>query len=280
MAAMKISVLIVSYNVRELLLRCLGSFDASTEVIVVDNASEDGSADAVREAFPWVNLLQNESNLGFSAAVNRAAAEAKGEAFFLLNPDTEVRGESLPRMSELLREDAEVGAVGFRQVDGDNTFQLAIGPPAWLWADLMRGVVQRRLDAGDQRLANFLDGLFARPMTVPWAAASSLLVRREAFEDIQGFDDGFFMYFEDIDFCLRLRHAGWKVFFDPRVTLVHHRGASAEHDMSASQRHYRASQLRFWEKHRGPWARRLVHLYLALRGQAPEPLDTDDGSSL
>lgn len=259
----------VSFNVRDLLGRCLASLDLADEIIVVDNASTDGSVELVRQRFPGVTLLVNEANLGFSAAVNQAAAAATGDSLLLLNPDAAINGDTLERMRASLDRHRDADALGFRQVDSHGRFQLAVGPPASLILDLLRRAVQRRLDAGDARLAWLLDRLLGRAMPVPWVAGSSLLVRREAFDRVDGFDARFFLYFEDIDFCLRLRASGGRVVYYPAVTVVHERGASASGHSAEAERAYRRSQLYFWEKHRGAWARRAVAAYQRLRGVSP-----------
>lgn len=264
--AERLSVLVVSFNVRDLLCRCLASLDAADEVIVVDNASTDGSVDLVRERFGGVTLLVNEANLGFSAAVNRAAAEAKGDALLLLNPDAVVEPDTIDRMRGALDRHRNADVLGFRQVDSRRRFQLAVGPPAFLTLDLVRRAVQRRLDAGDDWIAALLDRLLFRAMSVPWVAGSSLLVRREAFDRIGGFDDRFFLFFEDIDFCLRIGAAGGRIVYDPNVTVVHDRGSSASRHRGVAEAAYRDSQLYFWDKHRGAWARRIVAAYQRLQG--------------
>ena len=262
----KFSVLVVSYNVCSLLERCLRSVDPGTEVVVFDNASTDGSADLVRDQFPQCTLIASAENVGFSAGVNAAAAKAKGDLYLLLNPDAELRPHAQERMIRCAMDNPDYGAWGFRQVDGEGYFQLAVGPPPWLWADLVRRAVQRRLDSGDLRLGRWLDRILGRAVPVPWVAGSSMLLRREAFESVGGFDEEFFLFFEDIDFCLRLRREGWRVGYEPSVTVIHHRGRSAATEPGPSHLAYRRSQLRFWEKHRGPWIHRLVSTYLSLRG--------------
>jgi GT2 family glycosyltransferase len=266
----KLSILVVSYNVRELLGRCLASV-AEHEVVVVDNASQDGTADMVRGSFPQVKLVAWGENKGFSAAVNEAARNATGDVFLLLNPDAELPSGATRRMLSALANRPDAVAMGFRQVDGQGHFQLAMGLKPTLLVELGRKLVQNRLDRGDVALGNLLDRV-SNAGPVAWVAGSALLVRRCAFEEIGGFDERFFLYFEDIDFCLRLTQTGGRVYYDPFITVVHHRGQSAKKAQSAASRAYRDSQLYFWEKHRGPWVRRLVQTYLMARKLAPRQL--------
>lgn len=264
-ASTSLSILVVSYNVREALGRCLLSIHPDTDVVVVDNASKDGSAELVARDFPWVKLVAQSANGGFSHAVNAAARRATGDVFLLLNPDARLLPGTQNRIAQSLEARPEVDIVGFRQVDVSGRFQLAVGPPPWLWAEMLRKLVQSRLDAGAAGTGWWLDRLLGQPRAVPWVAGSSLLVRRPAFDRVGGFDEGYFLYFEDIDFCLRVRRHGGGIVYDPTVTVAHERGASAATDRALAEKAYRASQLRFWEQHRGPWIRRAVELYQRLR---------------
>lgn len=267
---MKLSILVVSHNVRELLRRCLAS-TAEHEVVVVDNASHDGTADMVRESFPQVKLVDWGVNKGFATAVNEAARNASGDVFLLLNPDAELPSGAPRRMLSALGSHTDAVAMGFRQVDAQGHFQLAMGLTPTLLVELGRKLIQNRLDRGDVVLGNLLDRM-SNAGPVAWVAGSALLVRRSAFESIGGLDERFFLYFEDIDFCLRLTRTGGHVYYDPFITVVHHRGQSARTDQMAAARAYRESQLYFWEKHRGPWVRRLVQAYLMARKLTPRQL--------
>jgi N-acetylglucosaminyl-diphospho-decaprenol L-rhamnosyltransferase len=263
---MRLSVLIVSYNVGSLLRRCLASLADADQVLVVDNASSDGTVDLVRREFPDVRLIPLADNRGFSAGVNLAAREAKGDLLLLLNPDTELPPGAIGAMKAQAAAHPTAAAFGFRQVDEHGAFQLAVGPPPWLSLELVRMVVQRRLDGGDERLGRLLDRLLSRTLRVPWVAGSALLVRRTAFDEVQGFDERFFLFFEDIDFCLRLRQRCGSILFVPAVTVLHRRGASAAKEPGRAARAYRDSQLWFWRKHRGVRVAAIIHLIQRLRG--------------
>jgi GT2 family glycosyltransferase len=256
------SILIVSYNTRELSLRCIGSLPPAAEVIVFDNASSDDSAAAIRSSFPAVRIIESPANLGFSVGVNRSAALATHDKLLILNPDTELPLGTLARMEAALdRSEPQVWAMGFRQVDAGGFLQLAVGPRPTLFAELLRRWVQRRLDRRNRLVARLIDRWLSRRRPVPWVGGSAMLVRRAAFDRVNGFDERFFLYFEDIDFCLRMNSAGGCVVYEPGVTLIHHRGASARQAGGAARHAYRESQLYFWEKHRSKLALRLVALY-------------------
>lgn len=243
--------LVVSYNVAPLLRRCLAGLGEADEVVVVDNASTDDSVEIVRREFPSVALISSPENGGFSTAVNQAARVATGDFLLLLNPDTEVAPGVLSAMRDALVRRPRAAAIGFRQVDERGVPQLSFGPPPSLVLELARMVVQRRLDGGDRRLAGLIDRLFSRPVRVPWVTGSSLLVRRAAFEAVGGFDEEFFLYFEDADFCLRLDREVGPVYYDPRITILHHRGRSAVQERGRAAAAHRESRARYWRRHRG-----------------------------
>ncbi len=274
---MSIAVVIVSYNVCAALRSCLQSLQRAgpwAEVVVVDNASSDGSA-AMVAAWPAaatdlpLRLLQLQENCGFGLAVNRAVAAVTAPFVLLLNPDTELPAGAAGRMAQLWAATPTAGAMGFRQVDGQGFWQLAVGPPPTFGSEWLRRALQRRLDARHRRIAWGLDRWLRRPRPVGWVAASALLVPRQLFLQLDGFDARFFLYFEDIDFCLRLRQLGRQVIYEPRLTLVHHRGASAAHSPQLAGRAYRRSQLYFWDKHHGRLQGRLLRAYLALQHGLP-----------
>lgn len=266
-----LSVVVVSYNVRSRLQRCLRSIGCGAhEILVVDNASVDGSAEMVQANFPRVRLLRSARNLGFGQAINRAVLEARASTLCFLNPDTQLISTANLEHMRASVDELQAALVGFRLVDSEGSWQLSVGPEASLAADWLRGMLQRRLDAGDARLAHRLDrALGTRPRVVPWVSGAAMVVRRSAFERVGGFDPRFFLYFEDIDLCLRLRRYVGPVYYDPRITVRHEGGASAATSPGPAAKAYRESQLLFWAKHQGRWASRSVGWYL--RGRRLHP---------
>ena len=260
-----LSIIIVNYNVEDHLKRCLRSIDSGADVWVVDNASTDGSVEQVKINFPWVKIIESQENLGFSKAINRAVREAKGDCLLLLNPDTEFKPESYTfikkRCSQL-----HAKAFGFRQVDAQGNFQLSFGFRPNLSNELMRRSIQRRLDRKGRWLAAIIDRIFSKPTSVSWVAGSSLLVGRDAFEKIDGFDENFFLFFEDIDFCLRLEQSGINVIYEPSITLLHHRGESSKVNLSLSKQAYRQSQRYFWTQYHGALGKNMIEFYQRMRG--------------
>ena len=270
-----IAVVIVSYEVRAELGRCLRALEEAGfaapggEVVVVDNASTDGTAMRVREEHPWVQLVARPDNRGFSAGVNEGVRHTTARHVLLLNPDTEVPLGCLPLLRAAAERCEGAGVIGFRHVDGDGQFQLSVGLWPSLPSELLRRVVQRRLDAGDSRVRALCQHFLRQPRAIAWVSGSAMLVRRDTFEAVQGFDERYFLYFEDMDFCLRVWATGARVVFDPSLTLLHHRGRSAAKSPERAARAYRESQLRFWRTHKGAIQARLVEAYLRWSGKHP-----------
>ena len=276
---MKLSILIVSYNVGHLLRRCLTELAGSEsgvaarppfEVVVVDNASTDPEVLEVRESFPSVTWVQFSRNLGFSAAVNAGAAAATGEYYLLLNPDTELSCDKVSAMVDAFVGVPGASAMGYRQVDEFGEVQLSVGLEPGYFSELGRKFLQRRFDRGGRWARAVVERWLQVTRPVSWVAGSALMVRRNDFEQIGGFDEGFFLYFEDIDFCLRLARRVGPVYFEPAITLVHRRGQSAKTNSVQAEAAYRRSQLYFWGKHRGWIHQQVMKNYLRLRGQSPD----------
>ncbi|MBV9469942.1 MAG: glycosyltransferase [Abitibacteriaceae bacterium] len=253
-----VSILIVNWNTRDYLRACLLSLEATCaaikhEVIVVDNASHDGSAAMVRDEFPAVQLIANADNAGYAAGNDQAYAVAQGEWIWLLNPDTEVLDDALDSMLNFLQADAKRGAVASALIDAKTgkpqrscrTFPT----PAALWSEAT-GLA--RFYSRSRRFGFYRMGWWryhdTRPVDQPMA--SSLLLRREAIEDAGGlFDEQFPIFFNDVDLCWRLWARGWQIWYLHQAQVLHHGGASTRQvkpEMIAAS--HRALRL-FYEKH-------------------------------
>jgi hypothetical protein len=265
-----LSILIVNWNTRELLRACLESLRTSCaglehEVIVVDNASSDGSAAMVREGFPGVHLIASETNLGFAAGNNRAYEVSAGEWVWLLNPDTEVLGDAPRRMVEFLERHAKAGAVASALIDArDGHIQRScrtFPTPAALWAE-STGLASRYPNS--KRLGFYRMGWwnYSDTRRVEQPMASSLLLRRAAVEAAGGlFDEQFPIFFNDVDLCLRLIRAKWDIWFLPTARVRHWGGAATGQIKPEMIRESHRCLRLFYEKHyRG---RILAPLYAA-----------------
>ena len=227
-----VSVVVVSWNTRELLARCLESLATDVtrgvaEVVVVDNASTDGSPELVRDSFTWARLLALDDNAGFGAAINRGAAVARGRWLALSNADISLHRGALDTLLAAGDGDARAGAVAPRLVlpDGSTQHSVFAFPtvPLALIYNLGLASLSRRL--GERLL---LVGAWDpdRPRRVPWAVGAFLLVRRTAWEAIGGFDEHQWMYAEDLDLGWRLRRARWHTLYEPAAVVDHHSAAA------------------------------------------------------
>jgi len=231
----EISVVVVSYNTRDILRRCLAQLRAALagirgEAIVVDNASADGSADMVADEFPEMRLLRSSVNLGFAAANNRGFELARGRYVVLLNPDAFVGDGALARALAHMERSPRVGLAGGRLQDPDGRLQ----PSGRLFPSLLNELlVTSGLAAryAGSRLFGRFDRSWAdpgRPARVDWVPGAFTIIRREALARTGGFDERFFMYYEEVDLCRRMADAGYEVWYWPDIVVTHIGGASSK----------------------------------------------------
>ena len=264
-----ISIVIVSYNVRDILARCLDSLQNAApgraiEVIVVDNASNDGTGSMVREKYPAVRLLANDSNRGFAAASNQGIAASRGRSLLLLNPDTEILPGALAILDEFIANEPDVGIVGplLRYPNGDIQSSRRRFPTPL--TALIESTVVQRWFSRQSLLDRFYmaDRSAEQVQDVDWLVGACLLVRRRVIDEIGGLDERFFMYSEEVDWCRRARAAGWRIVFVPTAEVVHHEGRSSEQNVVRRGQNFFESRCRYYEKHFGPDVGRALRLCL------------------
>ena len=256
-----LAIVIVSYNARADLERCLESLHASPpqvdhEIVVVDNHSSDGSVEAARR-WPDVRVIALDANVGFARANNVALRATASVDVLLLNSDTIVPADAIDRLVAELDRDPGVAVVGPRLVDGSGRAELSFGRMIAPLNELR----QKRLARSPE-----VERLTRERHYPDWVSGACLLVRRGDAEAVGGLDERFFMYTEDVDFCAAIRARGRRVLFTPDVEIVHLRGRSAASAPAATNAAYRRSQLAFYEKHHPRWAP-VLKLYLRIRGQ-------------
>ena len=267
-----LSIIIVSYNARADLERCLASLAnpppaISNEIVVVDNLSTDGSAEAARR-WPRVRVIESGANRGFAAANNIGIRATTSDLVLLLNSDTIVPPGAIDGLARQIWSHADTAVVGPRLIDGDGHPELSFGSMVspfaeWRQKRLVRGV-ERRDPAAMRRVGE----MTSRQQSADWVSGACLLVRRQDAEDVGLLDERYFMYLEDVDFCAAIRARGRRVLFAPSVDVVHVRGRSAASVPAATEAAYRSSQLAFYQKHH-PALAPLLRLYLSLRGVTP-----------
>ncbi len=263
----------VSYNTRDLTLAALAAVRRSLagsglthEVIVVDNASPDGSAEAVRRAWPDITLIANAENRGFAAATNQGLVASAGRYVVLLNPDTEVLAEALDQLVRLLESRPDAGACAPSLLYADGRFQHN--------AFRFPGLAQTLLDffplhwrIQESRLnGRYPRRLYARgePFAIDHPLGACLMVRRAVIEQVGLLDEGYFMYVEEIDWCRRMKAAGWRVYCVPQARVIHHAGQSTRQFREAMFVALWRSRLRYFDRYHGPVFRRVVRLVIRL----------------
>jgi hypothetical protein len=264
-------IVIVSHNTCADLDRCLRSLRDSRpsvphEIVVVDNASTDGSAELVRQSWPAVRLIEAATNQGFARANNVAIRGTSSELLLLLNSDTVVRGGAIDRLVDNLRAHPEAAAIGPRIVDAHERPELSFGIGTGPWADFHQKAIRGLAARGVGLAQSWIERETRQPKPVAWVTGACLLVRRADAETVGLLDERYFMYCEDMDFCTLLRAAGRQVRFCPAAEIVHFRGRSAATIPETAAAAYRHSQLLFYQKHHRTWLPWL-RLYLRLRGK-------------
>lgn len=267
-----VSVVVVSHNSERYLERCLEGVAAQGhEVVVVDNASTDGHLELVRRRFPDVRVVELENNLGFGGASNVGVGVSSGDYVLVLNPDAWPLGLAIERLCEAAEASPWAGLVGPRLLGLDGEQEQSVRGFPTLWRLTTEYFFLRWL-APRSRLVNAFYGAGADPGKrgeVDWLVGAAMLVRRQAFDDVGGFDPSFFMYNEEVDLAYRLRRRGWEVLYYPPAEFVHVGGGSTRLRAVEMYREQLRSHLRFLDKHHGrrsaERARRLLAGAMRLR---------------
>jgi GT2 family glycosyltransferase len=264
---MDLAIIIVSHDTKADLENCLRSLHQhpprlSHEIVVVDNASTDGSADAVRSQFPGVRVVALDTNMGFAAANNIGIRRSTSDFVLLLNSDTIVRASAIDRLVAAIRELPRAAVVGPRMVDAAGRTELSFGRMMSPLAEARQKMLVRYASAAR------IDAMTSQMREVDWVSGACLLVRRSDAEAAGLLDERYFMYCEDVDFCAAIRAKGGTVYFTPTAEIVHLRGRSWRSNPVGTAERYRQSHLAFYRKHHPKWAP-LLELYLGVRGKMP-----------
>jgi GT2 family glycosyltransferase len=260
----RLSIIIVTYNIRADLERCLHSLvshkpHVDHEIVVVDNESTDDTVETLRARWTGIRLIEAGSNVGFSRANNIGIRQSFGELVLLLNGDTLVSEGAIDTLIAVLERRSDVAVVGPRLVDAAGRAELSFGPMISPLNELRQKL----------RARGNVERLTAAEREVDWVSGACLLMRRSDAEAVGLLDERFFMYTEDVDFCAAVRARGRKVLFTPAAEVVHVRGRSRQTAPRAAEAAYRRSQLSFYEKHHPRWAP-VLRLYLRMRRRLPD----------
>ncbi len=284
-AAVDLSILIVSWNVAPLVQRCLQSIaqqsvptdrlhvrqltapaarGATLEVIVVDNASRDDTITMLAAEFPWVQVIVNADNAGFSRANNQAFAASRGTAALFLNPDTEVSPGALATLLAYLCAHPDVGVLGPRLRYPDGSVQSSRRRFPTLTTALFESTLLEQWwphnrFARAYRLEDVPDG---HTQDVDWLVGACLLIPRRVLEQVGTWDEGFFMYSEELDLCRRIRGAGWRLVYVPQAEIIHYEGKSSEQVVAARHVRFQTSKVRYFNKYHGRLVAEGLRLFL------------------
>jgi GT2 family glycosyltransferase len=273
-----LSILIVNWNTRERTLACINSirrFAPGTEVqvIVIDNASEDGSVEAFRAAGADIEIIENRENAGFGRANNAGLQLARGRIVLFLNSDTEITATTIPDLLGEFEAHPEVAAFGCRILGYDGVPQHSVrGFPtlgAYLYSDTLLGALGLFRASHDRYRRKQFD--FDKWQLIEVAMGAALAVRREVVQQMEGFDPRFFMYFEEADLCRRIHDAGYGLAYSPVPVVYHVGGASSSRSKARMMLVIRQSMFKYFRKHEPAWKIRmfsivfkplfLVHMY-------------------
>ncbi|HVN55447.1 MAG TPA: glycosyltransferase family 2 protein [Anaerolineaceae bacterium] len=254
----QISIIIVNWNTRLLLRECLDSVRAysdglNCEVIVVDNASSDGSPEMLDREYPEIRLIQNETNTGFARANNQAMQVSEAEYFLLLNSDARLQPGSISSLLEAAKCHPGLGIAGARLLNPDGSFQASHTSFPTLWREfLILSGLGRAFRGGwyPSHGPEIEKGL----QKVEYVEGACLFVRREAYLQVGGLDEGFFMYAEEVDWCYRMGLAGWEVWYQPLSVIIHHGSASSTGRRTQREGDLYWSRIHYFRKHYGPTA--------------------------
>ena len=264
-----LSIVIVNWNVRDLLQSCVTSILqptnrlANPQIIVVDNASSDGSVAMVQAEFPHVTVIANTENRGFTVANNQGISIAQGRYVLLLNADTEVPGDALSALIEYMDANPDVGLAGPQLLYPNGQVQSSrrrfptkatlFLESTWHQSLAPRSILEHYyvLDKPDDAITD-----------VDWVMGAAMLIRRQVIQQVGGMDEGFFMYSEELDWCRRIKGAGWRVVYYPLAQVVHHEGKSSEQAVPARHINFQRSKIRYAAKYHGRSTAGVLRCYL------------------
>ena len=216
---------------------------------MIDNASEDKSADMVAAEFPTVNLIKNDENIGFARACNQAFKRSRGEYVLLLNPDSLVRETAVLNMMRLMDNCKDIDAAGCKILNNDGNIEFsAFKFPNFLTESVLK--IGKILSRKNRWINSFVSKKYNDSSEVDWVTGAFLLVRSNVYKELNGMDENYFLYFEDVDFCKRIKDNGGKVYYNSACEIIHLKDIYPEKENKNKRLDaYRKSQLYYYKKH-------------------------------
>ncbi|MEH1934008.1 MAG: glycosyltransferase family 2 protein [Nostoc sp.] len=260
-----VSIILVNYNGEEVLPDCLSSIEKfidipAHEIIIVDNASTDNSLELVAEKYPQFHLIRQSKNLGFGTGNNAGARLASGEFLFLLNTDTVLTSNILPHLIDLMYADPQLGIIGPKLLNPDGSLQISVSPALGIKGEYQARQMHR--DYQNITKKSLIEQKFQQIQEVDIVVGAAFFIRSSLFHQLGGFDENFFMYFEESDLCQRAQYQGYKIIYTPHVSLIHLKAYSIQKAANTMAIEYRRSQIYYYQKHRPWWEQILLRLYL------------------
>ena len=268
---MELSIIVVTYNSRRHVRDCLESIQRTAggidhEVIVVDNASQDGTPDILRTEFPNVRLITNPENRGFARGNNQGITQSRGRFILLLNPDTLVLPKTPATLLNEMNHSPETGLLGCRLLNADRSLQQSYGYEVNVRNEVIRKIFFNLWENHRFPPVGWvLRSLHSRKREVDWIKGACMLLRRQALLEVKLMDEAFFMYLEDADLCRRFRQSGWQVRYTPDAAVIHFGGGSVRSNPERSALEYRRSQLHYFKKHLGEKSLKALKIYLGFK---------------
>jgi len=269
---MKLSIIIVNYNTKNFLANCLSAIYKTPpsypfELIVVDNASEDGVRKFLSDKFPKVRIIGNNYNVGFARANNQGLSKAKGECILFLNPDVVPKPEAIDKLVEFMMQHKDAGCVGGKLLNPDGSLQFSCRRfPTFFNVFFGRRSLLTKLFPNNRISKNFLltDLDYNKVQKVDWVMGACMMTRKEVLERIGGFDEDYFLFVEDVDFCYRLRKANLSTYYLPDAQFFHFRGVSTDRFWRKSLKEHNLGMYKFFVKHYKPVLPLRIILYIGL----------------
>lgn len=265
---LELSIIVVTYNSRKHVRGCLESIqrtsgDIDHEVILVDNASKDGTPNIIRNEFPDVRLIINPESLGFAHANNQGISQSQGQYILLLNLDTVVLPKTLATLLNEINQSPETRLLGCRSLNTDRSLQQSFGYEVGIWNEAVRKIFfnlwknHRFLPVGW-----VLHSLHSRKKKVAWVKGACMLLRQQTLFDAKLMDETFFIYLKDADLCQRIRQLDWQGRYTPEAEVIHFGNGSVQSNPEHSALEYRRSQLHYFKKHLGKTSLKVLKIYL------------------